>query len=518
MRDGAHGGMDAAGTACEIRGVTTPIKLIGLDFGTTTSSALIVEARYGSDPLSGRSEIRELGEPYRSDIVFTPFLDERIDEARVAALLDGWLEAAAARPSEIAGGGAIITGLCARRANAAELARVIRARVGGAVIATADDPCLESFLAFMGSAAALSRARPAEPILNLDIGGGTTNLALGLDGEVLHTGCLFVGARHVEVEPGSYRVKALSEQAQRLFGELGIAARAGSSLAPEEVSAVLDFQIELLEAAVTGRLAPFQSELGRAHVDVPFHLPPGMAPPALTFSGGVGELVYARREGRPPPETTSFGDLGIDLAARILASPVLSARLLVPGSTGRATSYGLLRNLTRLSGSTLYLPRPDLLPLTDLPIFGRVSSASTDEQIHASLALVRRSARGGCLAVSLAGRGLAAVREIAGRLGQALRALDLPPSLPLVLLVPDNVGKALGGYVTGWGRLPVTLIVLDEVSPRAPVSCRSVAWRSKSSRFRSTVWGKKETRRNEGARAPVRNPGARPTAGRALRD
>ena len=58
------------------------------------------------------------------------------------------------------------------------------------------------------------------------------------------------------------------------------------------------------------------------------------------------------------------------------------------------------------------------------------------------------------------------MKELAGRLSQALRALDFPPSLPLVLLVPDNVGKALGGYVTGWGRLPVTLIVLDEVSPR----------------------------------------------------
>ncbi len=442
------------------------MKLIGLDFGTTTSSALLVEARYLRDPLSGRSEIRELGEPYRSDIVFTPFLGERIDEARVAALLDGWLEAASARPEEIAGGGAIITGLCARRTNADNLAALIRARIGGAVIATADDPCLESFLAFMGGAAALSRARPQEPILNLDIGGGTTNLALGRGGEVLHAGCLFVGARHVEVEPGSYRIKALSEHAQRLFAALGIAARPGSLLAPEEVSAVLDFQIELLEAAVTGRQAPFQSEPGKAHVDVPFRLPPAMAPPSLTYSGGVGELLYARLRGQPPPPLTAFGDLGIDLAARILASPLLTARLLVPESTGRATSYGLLRHLTRLSGSTLYLPRPGLLPLADLPIFGRISSASTDEEIHASLDLVRRSSRGGCLAVSLAGRGLVAVKELAGRLGQALRALDFPTFLPLVLLVPDNVGKALGGYVTGWGRLPVTLIVLDEVSPR----------------------------------------------------
>ncbi|MCY0989544.1 ethanolamine ammonia-lyase reactivating factor EutA [Nannocystis sp. ILAH1] len=450
--------------------VTPPVKLIGLDFGTTTSKALIVEARYRSDPLSGRPEIQELGAPYRSDIVFTPFIGDRIDDARIRTLLDGWLAAASARPEDIAGGGAIITGLCARRSNAADLAALIRARIGGAVIATADDPGLEAFLAFMGSAAALSRARPGVPLLNLDIGGGTSNLALGVDGEVLQVGCLFVGARHIEVEPGSYRITALSGHALRLLAGLGISARPGDRLAPEQVAAVLAFYIELLEAAVTGREAPFQSELGRSHVDIPFHLAPDpapdLAPPWLSLSGGVGELVYQRLQGHASPATTTFGDLGIDLAARILASPVLSARLLVPEGGGRATSYGLLRSLTRLSGSTLYLPQPELLPLSDLAIFGRISATSTDEQIHAALALVRRSARGGCLTVSLAGRAPGAVKALGGRIGQALQDLDFPASLPLVLLVPDNVGKALGAYITGWGRLPVTLIVLDELAPK----------------------------------------------------
>lgn len=201
---------------------TRPVKLIGLDFGTTTSSALIVEVLYRGDSPGGRREIRELGEPYHSDIVFTPFLGERIDEARICALLDGWLAAASARPEDIVGGGALITGLCARRANAADLTAMIRARIGGAVIATAEDPGLESFLAFMGSVAALSRARPGVPLLNLDIGGGTTNLALGVDGEVLQVGSLFVGARHVEVVPGSYRITALRQPRAvlRIYGDL----------------------------------------------------------------------------------------------------------------------------------------------------------------------------------------------------------------------------------------------------------------------------------------------------------
>ena len=385
--------------------------------------------------------------------------------ARISALLDGWLADADVHPDQIAGGGAIITGLCARRSNAGDLAALIRDRIGDAVIAVADDPCLEAFLAFMGSAAALSRAHPQEPVLNLDIGGGTTNLALGLGGEVLHAGSLFVGARHVAFAPGSQRITTLSEQALALFTALGIHARPGDLLGPAELDAVLDFYSELLAAAVTGRQEPFTSPHGRAHVDAPFHRPVDLPAPILTVSGGVGALVYAGLQGRPLPAMTAFGDLGVALAARILASPVLTARLQIPAQTGRATAFGLLRHLTRLSGSTLYLPRPELLPLRDLPIFGRLSAGSTDAQLHASLAMVRR-ARGGCLELLLPGPTSAAVKALGGRLADALEAHEFPPEVPLVLLVAANVGKALGAYVSRWGRLPVTLIVLDEVAPR----------------------------------------------------
>ena len=49
--------------------------------------------------------------------------------------------------------------------------------------------------------------------LNVDIGGGTANLASGRAGEVAELGCLSIGARHVRVEPGTYRLLGLSPQA-----------------------------------------------------------------------------------------------------------------------------------------------------------------------------------------------------------------------------------------------------------------------------------------------------------------
>jgi ethanolamine utilization protein EutA len=345
-------------------------------------------------------------------------------------------------------------------------------------VATADDPCLESWLAFMGACGPLSRAHPAQSFLNLDVGGGTTNLALGRDGEVTRTGCLFVGARHVRVEPGTYRVVKLSRYARALFDGLGIR---GDVLAEREVEAIVYWYVRLLEAAVTGDESAFADPLAKGHVQVPYR-PPDPSPVAVTFSGGVGELIYAHLAGEPWPGTTHFGDLGIDLARGILGSPVWEGSLAAhpPASAGRATVYGLLRHSTEISGSTLYLPDPALLPLADVPILGAVSPSTSDDDLRELLALAARSARGGGVRVVVGSHDAQAVRSLGGRLADALEQVSFPPRLPLVLLVRENVGKTLGHYVTRWGRSPLSLLVIDEVtlrdaqyaqigSPRGPI-------------------------------------------------
>jgi ethanolamine utilization protein EutA (predicted chaperonin) len=58
------------------------------------------------------------------------------------------------------------------------------------------------------------------------------------------------------------------------------------------------------------------------------------------------------------------------------------------------------------------------------------------------------------------------VRETGERLRAALESAQFPTDRPLVLLVRENVGKALGQYVTRWGSQPWRLVVIDEVSAR----------------------------------------------------
>src|SRR5262249_16620179 len=179
---------------------------------------------------------------------------------------------------------------------------------------------------------------------------------------------------------------------------------------------------------------------------------------AITFSGGVGELIYAHEQGRAWPPTAQFGDLGIELAQRIVTSPVLSRSLSRwrPASAGRATVYGLLRHATEVSGSTLYLPRPELLPLTDLPILGSLSPASDEKRIRELIGLAARSPRGACVQVAVGSHDSSVIRDLGSRLAAASES-QMRPGQPLVLLIQENVGKTLGNYVTRWGTLPFDL-------------------------------------------------------------
>jgi ethanolamine utilization protein EutA len=442
--------------------------LVGLDFGTTTSNAVVATAELVRNAVTGKTELSQVRERFRSDMVFTPLAGDQIDVAKAEAYLDSWLAAGGVQGEEVFGGGALLTGLTAQQANASALVGLIRRRLGDVLIASADDPCLESWLAFLGNCAGLSRAQPERDFINVDIGGGTTNLALGRDGQVQRTGCLFVGARHVQVVPGTYQILRLSSYARTLFDQLGIRKDAGDVLTDAELEAVIGFYTRLVEAAVNGDSGAVVDPAGLLHVQVPFRLGAGAAEPIVALSGGVAELIYAHLAGRPWPPTTHYGDLGIDLARRLLGSERLAKHLRthVPDGCGRATVYGLLRHNTEISGSTLFLPRPDILPLGDLPVLGAVSSVTTDTDLDELINRVARRPRGGCLSVTLPGADGAQVRAFAHRLARMLQACFFPAHHPLVLLVRQNVGKALGHYLTDWGKYHLNLIVLDELPVR----------------------------------------------------
>ena len=464
------------------------ITMAGFDFGTTTSSAVFARAKVVRNGITGVMEYATPEIFFAAEPQYTPYLSkpsefdsepdsELIDEQVLASYIDSWLGAAQINSGEISAGGAIVTGLAAQKENASAIRGLIRARIGDAVIATANDPSLESWLAFMGSARDLSRELSTKPLINLDIGGGTTNIALGTNGQVHSTGCLFIGARHVRVTPGTYRIVGLSSYARHLFAHLRIAKKEGDDLSAYERGAIVDFYVTTIRHALTKHSSAFEG-CAKFHEQAHFSFPPWMsestapfestAQPAIAVSGGVGELVYQAMDGELPASITPFGDLGWDLALKIAGDDFFSASLKQhrPKNMGRATAFGLALHNTEISGTTIYLPPTVTLPLTDLPVIGRVSSAVTSEGIIPLLNLAAKSGAGAAIQVEGKFIGAKGVQQFAASLREALHKVAYPRDKVLVFLIDGHVGKAVGSLATSWGQNFYRLVVIDEVSLR----------------------------------------------------
>ena len=448
------------------------VYLLGLDFGSTTSSALVASAQI-SRGATGRMQFSEINIVFRSESAFTPFANDIIDLASVSKLIHSWLAQSRISVHQLFSGGSIITGLAAQADNASGLQVLIKEIVGDSVIATADDPCLESWLAFMGCSASLSRYHANEMILNLDIGGGTTNAALGLNGDVQATGCYFIGARHFQFVPGGYQLVAISSYGQALLADLKIRKQIGDSLSKDECATIVGYYVSALETIVQNQPDFFQSKVAKMHQQVALNSHQcnnyQYNRPKITFSGGVGELLYQFISGVDLPSTTHFGDLGIDLARAIAQSPILSADLqtFIPENKGRATIYGLTLHNTEISGHTLFLPKPDVLPLSNLPIVAKLSFNMPIEQWQSAFKLASSRKQGACIQIiNLSSPNLANMRNLANMIQAHFLSSLYPENQPLVILVEANIGKALGQYCSKWGEIMQNLIVIDEVPLR----------------------------------------------------
>jgi ethanolamine utilization protein EutA len=235
---------------------------------------------------------------------------------------------------------------------------------------------------------------------------------------------------------------------QKTLDGLGIRKTTGDELALAEVDAIVHTWVETLETMVQHPSIPSSS-----------------SPLEVAFSGGVGELVYALRTGHSVPRQTHWGDLGLDLARAINASSRLTKRLVVPETMGRATLYGLVEHQTQVSGTTVFLPHPEQLPLGDVPIVATLEDHMPEEMWQRAMEFVRASPQGAAIHVRGLGGEAARIRAEGKRLGRLLE--NHPQDRPLVVLLEENAAKAVGGYATDWGRHSRPLVVLDELIPHA---------------------------------------------------
>src|SRR5918996_774169 len=152
----------------------------GIDMGSAATQVLFsrIRLRRRGEALSSRYVVVAREALYRSPVELTPYRDdEGIDAAAVAALVAGAYEGARLAPEDIDTGAVILTGEAIRRDNAAAIAEAL-ARVCGRFICVVAGHHMEALLAAFGSGAAQRSHDEGSRILHLDIGGGTTKLAV----------------------------------------------------------------------------------------------------------------------------------------------------------------------------------------------------------------------------------------------------------------------------------------------------------------------------------------------------
>jgi ethanolamine utilization protein EutA (predicted chaperonin) len=418
---------------------------VGIDIGSSTSHLVfsrLVLRRLGQY-LSSRYVVVDRQVLYLSPILFTPYVADRIDTATLAEFIERSYDEAGIAAEEIDCGAVILTGEAVKRRNARPIAELFAAQAGKFVCASAG-PNLEGIMAANGSGAAFLSRNPVQTVLNVDIGGGTSKLALVRDGEVLATAAINVGGRLLAFDQEG-RVTRVEPAATFMAVELGINAAMGAVLTVRDRERIgAAFADVLLESIAGNELSTRAREL---LITTP--LPRTSPIDAITFSGGVGEYIYAR-------EQRDFGDLSPFLAPPIIGrieAGELPAPIVSVDECIRATVIGAAQFTVQASGDTIAISRPDVLPLRNLPVlYPRFDGELEPRVVEVRDAIARSFDRADIeegtqvVAISIRWRGsprYQALRNLAEGVRDALPR-TVGAGLPVVLVFANDVGKAVG--------------------------------------------------------------------------
>ena len=330
---------------------------VGLDVGTTSTqlvvSRLTVENRASSFAVPDM-DITERTVLYKSPVYFTPLLDEsHVDGAAIREIVQAEYQKAGIRREDVDTGAIIITGETSRKENARAVLDALSDYAGDFVVATAG-PDLESVLAAKGAGAVELSRSAGKPVLHMDIGGGTSNLALIEDGKILRTGCLNVGGRLIKFrETGE--ITYVSPVLSGIFPR-----KPGETVTQPELHELADCLTQALEMAA-GLREPTElmQKLLTEETGQKWNPPSGEV--VLSFSGGVADCID-----REQP-WNQFGDLGPILGLTIRKSRLCRGQYALGRETIRATVIGAGSYSTQLSGSTVYSQNVRF-PLKNLPV------------------------------------------------------------------------------------------------------------------------------------------------------
>ena len=335
---------------------------VGIDIGTTTTQ-LVISRLALTNVMPGsqipKIEISEKSICYIGAVHFTPLIDrQRVDGAALRKIVAGEYERAGYAPADIDTGAIIITGETAKKDNASEIIHSLAEYAGDFVVATAG-PDLESIIAGKGSGAEEISKKERCTVANVDIGGGTTNIAVFDCGKCIGTACVNVGGRLVEIDELTHNIKYVALPARKVIEKMGCSSIVeGRPVNMTELVLLLNRMAESVDNCIF-RKQPDSIDSDLLMTDSM----PAELPDKIVFSGGVARYIYQPGVS----EWWMHGDVGPLLAEAFRRSKTFSEIEIVQGSeTIHATVLGAGAHTVNVSGSTIAFDK-DCLPLRNVP-------------------------------------------------------------------------------------------------------------------------------------------------------
>lgn len=437
---------------------TLELLTVGIDIGSSTSHLLFARVFLEREAhgLSSRFTVVDRRVEWQSPIVLTPFLpDGSIDVHELGHFVRHSYHSAGLTPAAVDSGAVILTGEAIKRSNARAIDELFAAESGKFVCATAGHR-LEAVLAAHGSGATrMSRDRGAV-VLHVDIGGGTTKLALIDRGEIRSVAAVAVGGRLVARDRYGVWTR-VEHSATVVAAEQGFATTPGSLADPTVRRALAERLADIAVDHIAG--APLDAT-GRALL-LTEPLQRSVEPAYLTFSGGVAEYLLGH-------ETAEFGDIARELAASITRR--LSSRVPIPvldaGQRIRATVIGASQFTVQVSGKTIHLGGAAALPVQNVPVVHLGTALPERIDPDTIAAALRRSAQqqdrdpSDVLALAFAWTGPPSHERLAA-LGRGIVAFAGCGHELLVLVIDGDVGQTLGRLLERELGLRRRLISID---------------------------------------------------------
>jgi ethanolamine utilization protein EutA len=434
---------------------------VGIDIGSSTTHMAF--SRIVLERMDNRYIVSERTVLHESDVLLTPYLsDTAIDATALAQFIDAEYERIGLSPDTIDTGALILTGVAVRRRNARAIADLFAAQAGKFVSVSAGDG-LETMLAAFGSGAAARSIREGSRVMNLDIGGGTSKIAVCEDGQIVDMTAIDVGARVICLDQHG-AVARMEEAGARFALEAGHPLTLGQTPAPGALEAIAEcMAARLFETVQERELSAATASLLRLDAMRNVRMPD-----AVSFSGGVSEYIYER-------EARDFGDMGRVLARAILRRMRAWGPRIEPPDQGiRATVVGASQYTVQVSGGTIYVEPQHILPLRNIPVVAVTAALGTNvldaEAISASVrsGLKRLDLLGDDQPVALCYRweGSATYARIDAFCRGIVdgMARKLAAGLPIVLIGEGDIGGLIGIHCKSELGLQSPVVSVDGIA------------------------------------------------------